>query len=221
MCSPCFWTGETMKPTQLPKILFGKKWFYGTQNEEVHLSAEDAGISTENKKRNTRSDWKGRRKMFDKLLMQLMDTFKENSGLELTVTWNKKKKDSADQIDYHPNRWCFLTWMFCKQSGSVARVQFACKEENAKYCFYLKLHEIYFHSCEREGEESKPSDLNLTQSEEGKGYYKLVPLVGMEKLIEVALKYWIAELHKHKHPNKSLPAGESTCDFSKWKAGLG
>ena len=104
------------------------------------------------KKRNIRSDWKGRRKMFDKLLMQLTNTFKENSGLELTVSWSKKKKDGSDQIDYHPNRWFFLTCMFCKKSGPVVRVQFACYEEDEKYCFYLKLHEVYFHSCEREGE---------------------------------------------------------------------
>ena len=102
-----------------------------------------------------------------------------------------------------------MTCKCCKKSCPVVRVQFGCKQEDEKFCFYLKLQEIYFHSCDREGEESKPRHLNLDQSEEGKGYYKLVPLGGMEELREDALKNWISELHNHKDPNKSLPEGES------------
>ena len=149
MCPPCFWTGETMNPVQLPKLLFGKRQFYGSKNEEVYLTGEEAGKPPDNKKsatkkRNTRSDWKGRRNMFDLLLTNLIETFQENCGLELVVSWNKKPKDGGDQIDFCPKRWCYLICTFCKKKPRpVVRIQFASNEKEGKYCFYLKLHEIY------------------------------------------------------------------------------
>ena len=85
MRPPLFWTGESMKPTKLVEVLFGKKEYYGFANQPQFMSSVEAGQPETGAPFNPHADWIGRRTKYQKLLEELELDFKNNCGLELQL----------------------------------------------------------------------------------------------------------------------------------------
>lgn len=215
---PRFWTGESMRPTELVTFLFPNSEYHGSTNEPKYMSAEEAGLPKSELK-NPHEDWKGKRERYEELINDLENDFKRNSGLDVGVLWKNDKKD------YRGPRWLCMVCKNCKSDPSpIVRLQLGNKgeapgdgdgekvekQQEFPRCYYLVLHEVYFHCCKsqnKEGEEVKMHK-ELEKNGGGKGYVKLGAMSGLDKFRDDALGKWIGNLHRHKNPSKNLPEGD-------------